>query len=58
MAKRKNGKDAVYHRADGRWEAQFGDGCGLRRSGPTSSTSAATTKVRSACVAWPVQAGL
>ena len=23
MAKRKDGKGAVYHRADGRWEAQF-----------------------------------
>jgi hypothetical protein len=23
MANRKNGKGAVYHRADGRWEAQF-----------------------------------
>jgi hypothetical protein len=23
MSKRKNGSGAIYHRADGRWEAQF-----------------------------------
>jgi hypothetical protein len=58
MAKRKNGKGAVYHRADGRWEAQFRlpgigrwGGKSTRPSSITSGASRVFDEVRAA--GWP-----
>jgi integrase len=56
MSKRKDGKGAIYHRADGRWEAQFRIAGGGRKSVYGRTRREVHRKLRE--VRWIVSSGL
>jgi integrase len=56
MSKRTDGRGALYHRADGRWEAQFRLGVGSRKSVYGRTRREVLSKLRE--VRWTVSHGV